>query len=184
MCHCKICTMLPTKGSSTYAKHRRARTRTHTHVQGKKTASWMNTMSCCTMKIKTKTCNEIRMLSCVRNVTEVLSDKQCSLFSLLEGYRTTQLPEYVNISELGHTHTHTRAWLSASARLLTTPVLYTIPTIQLLTTPTHTSLLLSSANTSPPLHRTAHNHGYYAAADYSSAAILSRGLCARSPKND
>jgi ribosomal protein L37AE/L43A len=27
--HCKICAMLPTKGSSTYAKHR------HTHVQEK-----------------------------------------------------------------------------------------------------------------------------------------------------
>jgi hypothetical protein len=29
MCHCKIYAMLPTKGSSTYAKHR------HTHVQEK-----------------------------------------------------------------------------------------------------------------------------------------------------
>jgi hypothetical protein len=67
----------------------------------------MNTMSCCTIKTKTKTCNEMRMLCCVRNVTEVLSDRKCSLFSLLEGNRTTQLPEYVNISGLGHTHTHT-----------------------------------------------------------------------------
>jgi hypothetical protein len=50
----------------------------------------------------------MRMLSCVRNVTEVLSDRQCSLFSLLEGNRTMQLPEYVNISGLRHTHTHTR----------------------------------------------------------------------------
>jgi hypothetical protein len=93
------------------------------------------------------------------------------------GNRTTQLPEYVNISGRGHTHTHT--WLSASARLPTTPLLYTIPAIQLLTTPTHTSPLLSSVNTSPPLHPTAHNHGYYAVTDYSSAAILSPGLYAR-----
>jgi hypothetical protein len=122
----------------------------------------------------------MRMLSCVRNVTEVLSDRQCSLFSLLEGNTRTQLPEYVNISGLGQTHT----WLSASARLPTTPLLYTIPAIKLLTTPTNTSPLLSSANTSPPLHPTAHNHGYYAVADYSSAAILSPGLCARSPESD
>jgi hypothetical protein len=80
--------------------------------------------------------------------------------------------------------TDTHRWLSASASLPTTPLLYTIPSIQLLTTPTHTSPLLSSANTSPPLHPTAHNHGYYAVADYSSAAILSPGLCARSPEND
>jgi hypothetical protein len=142
----------------------------------------MNTMSCCTIKTKMKTCDKMRILSCVRNVTEVLSDRQCSLFSLPEGNRITQLPEYVNISGLGHTHTY--MWLSASARLPTTPLLYTIPAIQLLTTPTHTSLLLSSANTSPPLHRTSHNHGYYAVAVYSSAAILSRGLCARSADND
>jgi hypothetical protein len=43
---------------------------------------------------------------------------------------------------------------------------------------------LSSANTSPPLHPTAHNHGYYAGAEYTSAAILSTALCARSPEND
>jgi hypothetical protein len=29
MCHCKICAILPTKGYSTYAKHK------HTHVHGK-----------------------------------------------------------------------------------------------------------------------------------------------------
>jgi hypothetical protein len=69
----------------------------------------MNTMFCCRIKAKTKTCNEMRMLSCVRNVTEVLSDRKSSLFSLLEGNRTTQLPEYVNISWLGHTHTQTHA---------------------------------------------------------------------------
>jgi hypothetical protein len=83
-----------------------------------------------------------------------------------------------------HTHTHTHTWLSASARLPTTPLLYTSPEIQLLTTPTHTSSILSSANTSPHLNPTAHNHGYYAVADYSIAAILSAGLCARSPEND
>jgi hypothetical protein len=176
VCHCKICAMLPTKGSNTYAKHR------YTHTwKKKKTASWMNTVSCCTVKMKTKTCNEMRMLSCVRNVTEVLSDRKCSWFSFLEGNRTTQLPEYVNISGLGHTHT----WLSASARLPTTSLLYTIPAMQLLTTPTHTSPLLSSANTSPSLHGTAHNHRYYAVVEYSSAAILlvSTRLCARSPEN-
>jgi hypothetical protein len=48
----------------------------------------------------------MRVISCVRNVTEGLSDWQCSLFSLLDGNRTTQLPEYVNISGLTHTHTH------------------------------------------------------------------------------
>jgi hypothetical protein len=131
------------------------------------------------VKIKMKTCNKMRILSCVRNVTEVLLDRQCSLFSLLEGNRTTQLLECVNISGLRLTH----MWLSASARLPTTPLMYTIPAIQLLTTPTHASLLLSSANTSP-LHPTAHNHGCCAVADYSSAAILSPGLCAHSPEND
>jgi hypothetical protein len=78
-------------------------TDTHTHTcKQKKTASWMNTLSC-TIKTKMKTCNKTRMLSCVRNVTEVLSDRWCSLFPLLEGNRTTQLLEYVNISGLGHT---------------------------------------------------------------------------------
>jgi hypothetical protein len=123
------------------------------------------------------------MLPCVRNVTEVLSDRKFSLFFLLEGNKTTQLPEYVNISGLGHTHTHTHTH-TASVRLLTTPLLYTIPANQLLTTPTHTSPLRSSANTSPRLYRTAQNHGYQSVAEYSSAAILSPGLCARSPEND
>jgi hypothetical protein len=140
----------------------------------------MNKMSCCTIKTKTKKCSEMRMLACVGNVAEVLSDRQCSLFSLLEGKRTMQLPEYVNMTGLGHTHT----WLSASARLPTTPLLYTTPAIELLTTPSHTSPLLSSVNTSPPLHATDHNHGYYPVADYSSATILSAGICARSPEKD
>jgi hypothetical protein len=130
----------------------------------------------------------MRMLFCVRNITEVLSDRQCSLFSLLKGNGTTQLPEYVNNTGLGHTHTHTHththAWHSASERLPTTKLLYTIPAIQLLTTPTHTNPLLSSANTSSHLHPTAHNHGYYAVPDYCSAAILSPRLCARSPENN
>jgi hypothetical protein len=154
--------------------------KTHTHTcKKKKTASWMNTMSCCTIKNKTKAFNETRMLSCVRNVTEVLSDRQCSLFSLLEGKRTRQLPEYVNMSGLGHT----RTWPSASACLPTTHILYTIPAMQLLTTPTHTSPLMSSTNMSS-LHGTAHNQGYYIVAEYFSAAMLSPALCARSPEND
>jgi hypothetical protein len=37
------------------------------------------------------------------------------------------------------------------------PPLYTTAAIELLTTPTHTYPLLSSANMSPPVHRTAHN---------------------------
>jgi hypothetical protein len=171
---------VPTQNTDT-----RTHTHTHTHThmcKKKKTALWMNTMSCCKKKKKMKTCNEMRMLSCVRNVTEVLSDRQCSLFSPLKGNRTAPLLEYVNILGLGHTHTHT--WLSASAHLPTTHLLYTFPAIQLLTTPTCTSPLLSSANTSPPLHPTAHNYGYCSVADYSSAAILSPGLCACSPEND
>jgi hypothetical protein len=115
---------------------------------------------------------------CEKNVTEVLSDRECFLFSLLEGNRTTHLPEYVNISGLGHTLDF------QLQHVFPQPLLYIIPEIQLLTTPTHTFPLLSSANTSPPLHPTAHNHGYYAVADYSSVAILSPGLCARSPEND
>jgi hypothetical protein len=78
-------------------------------------------------------------------------------------------------------HTHVNFGFITSSH---NTLLYAIPAIQLLTTPTHTSPLLSSANTSPPLRPTAHNHGYYAVADYSSAAILSPGLCARSPKKD
>ena len=50
----------------------------------KKTTSWMNAMSCSTSNTKTKTCNKIVMLYSVRNVTEVLLDIQCSLFSFLE----------------------------------------------------------------------------------------------------
>jgi hypothetical protein len=98
--------------------------------------------------------------------------------------RTTQLPEYVNISGLGHTHTHARARLSASARLPTTPLLYTSPAIQLLTTPTHTFPASVPATTSPPLYPTSHTHGYYAVVDYSSAATLSPGLWARSREID
>jgi hypothetical protein len=110
----------------------------------KKTESWMNITSCCTIKTKTKTHNEMRMLYCVRNVSVVLSDRKCYLFSLLEGNRTTQLPECINISVFGHTHTHMIFSFSMSSH---NPLLYTIPAIQLLTTPTHTSPLLSSANT-------------------------------------
>jgi hypothetical protein len=50
----------------------------------------------------------MRMLSFVRNVTEVLSDRQSYFFPLLEGKITTQFSEYVNISRFWHTHTHTR----------------------------------------------------------------------------
>jgi hypothetical protein len=91
---------------------------------------------------------------------------------------TMQLLEYVNTSG-----THTRDF-QLQHIFPQAPLLYTIPAIQLLTTPTHTSTLLLSANVSPPLHPTAHNHGYYAVADYSSAAILSPRLCSRSPEND
>jgi hypothetical protein len=66
----------------------------------------------------------------------------------------------------------------------TTPLLYRTAAIELLTTPTHTTPLLSSANTSPPPHRTTYNHGYNAVAEYPSAAIMSPGLCASSPEND
>jgi len=41
-------------------------------------------MSCSTSNTKTKTCNKIVMLHSVRNVTEVLLDRQCFLCSLLE----------------------------------------------------------------------------------------------------
>jgi hypothetical protein len=82
-----------------------------------------------------------------------------------------------------HTHTHTHVTFSFSTSF-SNPLLYTVPAIQLLTTPTHTSPLLSSANKSPSLKPTAHNHRYYAVANYSNAAILSRGLCAHSPEND
>jgi hypothetical protein len=44
----------------------------------------MNALSCSTSKTKTKTCNKIVILYSVRNVTEVLLDRQCSLFSVLE----------------------------------------------------------------------------------------------------
>jgi hypothetical protein len=44
----------------------------------------MNAMSCSTSKTETKTSKEIVMLYSVRNVTEVLLERQCSLFSLLE----------------------------------------------------------------------------------------------------
>jgi hypothetical protein len=36
----------------------------------------MNAVSCCTSNEKTKTCNEIVMLFSVRNVTEVLLDRE------------------------------------------------------------------------------------------------------------
>jgi hypothetical protein len=52
--------------------------------KGKKTAPWMNAMSCYTSNTKTKTCNKIVIFYCVRNATEVLLYRQCSLFSLLE----------------------------------------------------------------------------------------------------
>ena len=41
---------------------------THT-CKKKKRASWMSTMSCCTINTKRKTCNEIGTLPSVRNVT-------------------------------------------------------------------------------------------------------------------
>jgi hypothetical protein len=80
-----------------------------------------------------------------------------------------------------HTHTHMTFSFSTSSH---NPLLYTTPAVQLLITPSHASPLLSSANTSSSLHATTHNHGYYPVADYSSAAILLPGLCARSPEND
>jgi len=52
--------------------------------KGKRTASWMHAMSCSTSTTNTKTCYKIVILYSLRNVTEVLLDRQCSLFSLLE----------------------------------------------------------------------------------------------------
>jgi hypothetical protein len=62
----EICAMLPMKGSGTYAER--------THVQKKKTALWMYTMSCSIINKRRKTCNEIEMLRlatlCSHSVSE------------------------------------------------------------------------------------------------------------------
>jgi hypothetical protein len=63
------------------------------------------------------------------------------------------------------------------------PFCTTFPQFNYLPRPPILPRLLSD-NTSLPLHPTANSHGYYAVADYSSAVILSTGLCARSPEND
>jgi hypothetical protein len=41
MCHCKICAMLPTKGSSTYAKLRHTHINTHVQEKGRQHREWI-----------------------------------------------------------------------------------------------------------------------------------------------
>jgi hypothetical protein len=142
----------------------------------------MNTMSSCTIKTKTKTCNEMRILSCGRNVTEVLSDRQ-SFFVFPSGGKQNNAITGIckHLGARTHTHIHVTSSFSTSSHNPPFSTPFTkfkyLPRPPIL--PRFSRPLIRH-----PLHRTAQNHGYSAVAEYSSAAISSPGLCARSPEKN